>query len=72
MLQKQPPEVFYKKGVLLNFEKTHRKAPVLESLLNKVAGLIAQISQENTFVRVPPFFPMNFANLLSTPCKKSL
>ena len=55
LLQKQPPEVFYKKGVLQNFEKTHRKAPVLESLLNKVAGLIAQISQENTFVRVPPF-----------------
>ena len=38
-LQKQPPEVFYKKAALKNFVISHRKTPVLESLFNKVADL---------------------------------
>ena len=36
-MQKQPPEVFRKKGVLINL--SIKKTPVLESLFNKVAGL---------------------------------
>ena len=40
-LQKQPPEVFYKKPDLKNFAISHRKTPVLESLFNKVADLQA-------------------------------
>ena len=31
-IQKQPPEVFYKKGVLKNFTKFTEKAPVPECL----------------------------------------
>ena len=31
-VQKQSPEVFYKKGALKNFTKFHRKAPVPEPL----------------------------------------
>ena len=31
-VKKQPPEVFYKKGVLKNFTKFTRKKPVPESL----------------------------------------
>ena len=41
LLQKQPPEVFYKKADLKNFAISHRKTPVLESLFNKVADLQA-------------------------------
>ena len=37
--QKQPPEAFCKKGCSWNFDKFHRKTPVLESLFDKVAGL---------------------------------
>ena len=36
MIQKQPPEVFYKKRCSKKF---HRKTPVLESSFIKVAGL---------------------------------
>ena len=39
MNQKQPPEVFYKKGVFKKLRKIHKKAHVLESLFNKVEGL---------------------------------
>ena len=38
--QKQPPEVFFKKGA---FRKFHRITPVLESPFYKVAGLQAQV-----------------------------
>ena len=31
-IQKHPPEVFCKKGVLRNYAKIHRKTPVPESL----------------------------------------
>ena len=34
-----PLHMFYKIGVLENFEKIHRKIPVLKSLFNKVARL---------------------------------
>ena len=38
-IKKQPLEVFYKKAVLKNFLKIHRKISVLKSLFNQVAGL---------------------------------
>ena len=39
-IQKQPPELFYRKDVLKNFAKlTYRKTSVSESLFNKVAGV---------------------------------
>ena len=38
-VQKQSPEVFYKKGIFKTFRNIHRKTAVLESLFNKAAGL---------------------------------
>ena len=38
-IQKQPPEVFYKKGVLENFVKFTRKHLCQSFFFNKVAGL---------------------------------
>ena len=63
--QKQPPEVFYK--VVLN---THRKAPILESLSNKVAGLKAF-----NFIKKRPqhkCFLVYIAKFLSTPILKNI
>ena len=37
-LQKQPPEVFYKKSCSEKCRNILRKTPALESLFNKVAG----------------------------------
>ena len=37
--QEQPPEVFYQKSCSLKFRKFNGKAPVLESLFDKIAGL---------------------------------
>ena len=39
--QKQPPEDFYKKSCSETFRYFHRKTPVLESIFNKIAGLVA-------------------------------
>ena len=39
--QKQPPELFCKKGVLKTSQKFHRKTPVLGSPFNKVPCLQA-------------------------------
>ena len=36
--QKQPPEVFYRKSCSQKFRNIHRKAPVLESPFNRLAG----------------------------------
>ena len=38
-LQKQPPGAFCKKMCSRKFHKIHRKTPVPETFLNKVAGL---------------------------------
>ena len=43
--KKQPPEVFCKKGVLKRNYKFHGKAPALESLFNKVAGLLGHFEE---------------------------
>ena len=39
--KKQPPEVFYKKAILKNLQYSLQQIPVLESLYNKVADLMA-------------------------------
>ena len=39
-----PPKVFHKKSFLLKFRNIHKKASLLKSLLNKVAG---------NFLRIP-------------------
>ena len=40
-VQKQPPEVFFRKGVLKYFANFIEKIAVLESLFNNAAGLTA-------------------------------
>ena len=58
------PEVFCKIGVLRNFAKIHKKAPVPESLFNKVAGLRpATLSKKRIWHRC---FSVNFAKFLRT------
>ena len=42
-MEKQPLEVFYKKGVLKNFAKFREKYPVGVSFFNKVADLRFQL-----------------------------
>ena len=42
-VDKQPVEVFYKKGVLRNFAKFGEKQPCLRLYFNKVAGLRFQL-----------------------------
>ena len=59
--QKQPPEVFYKKA-LLKFCDIFRKTPVLESLFNKIAGLLVCIFRPATLLK-RKCFPMNIAKL---------
>ena len=57
--QKQPPEVFCKKGVLENFAKFTRKHLCLSMLFNKIAGLKKRPWNK--------CFPVNFAKFLRTP-----
>ena len=64
-IQKQPPEMCYKKGVLKIFCKIHRKTPVSESLFNKVARLRpATLIKKKLWHKC---FPVNFAKFLRTP-----
>ena len=62
-IQKQPPGVFWKKGVLRNF-KINRKTPVPESVFNKVAGLTpATLLKKRLWLMC---FPVNFVKFLRT------
>ena len=62
-IQKQPPGVFWKKGVLRNF-KINRKTPVPESLFNTVAGLTpATLLKKRLWLMC---FPVNFVKFLRT------
>ena len=63
--QKWPPEVFSKKGVLKNFANFIRKRFVLDSFVNKVAGLIKKGLQHR-------YFPVKFAKFLRTPILKNI
>ena len=64
-LQKQPPEVLYKKGVLRNFQKFTGKHLYQSLFFNKVVGL-----RSATLLETRPWhrcFPVNFAKFLRTP-----
>ena len=60
--QKQPPEVFYKKGVVRNLVNIAGKHLRQGLLFNKVAGL-------RLWHRC---FPMNFAKFLITPVLQNI
>ena len=63
-LQKQPPGVFYKKGVLRNIAKFTGKHPFQSLFFNKVAGLMpANLLKKRLCYRC---FPVNFAKFLKT------
>ena len=57
ILQKQPTEVFYKKGVLKNFAKFTEKTPMPASACNVV--------KKETLAQV--FYRKNFAKFIRTP-----
>ena len=52
-VQKQPQEVFYKKGVLKNFAKFTRKHMCQSLFFNKVAGPGSLFFKEQLFYRTP-------------------
>ena len=63
--QKQPPEVFCKKGVLWNFVKFTGKYLRQSLFFNKLAGLRpATLSKKRLWHRC---FPVNFVKFLRTP-----
>ena len=64
-VQKQPPEVFCKNGVLRNFSKFTGKHPCQSLFLNKVARLRpAHLSKKRLWHRC---FPVNVDKFLTTP-----
>ena len=64
-VQKQPQELFYKKGVLKNFTKFTRKYLCQSLLFNKVAGPTpADLIKRKLWCRC---LPVNFAKFLRTP-----
>ena len=63
-IQKQPPEVFCKKGVIRNFAKFKGKHLCQRPFFKKVAGLRpATLLKESLWHRC---FPLNFAKILRT------
>ena len=63
--RKQPPEVFYKKGVLENFAKFTAKHLCQSLFLNKIAGLRSAILLKKRLWH--RCFPANFAKFSRTP-----
>ena len=63
--QKQPPEVFYKKGVLRNVTKFTGKHLFLSLFFNKVAGTLLK---KRLWHRC---FPVNFVTFLRTPFQQN-
>ena len=64
-VQKQPPEVFYKKGVLKNFAKFTGKHLCQSLFFNKVAGIrTATLLKKRLWHK---YFPVNFAKFLRAP-----
>ena len=64
-IQKQPPEVFFKKGVLRSCAKFTGKHMCQSFSLNKDAGLRpATLLKKRLWHR---YFPVNFAKFLRTP-----
>ena len=50
--EKQPPEVFYKKGVLRNFAKLTRKHLCQRLFFNKVTALACNFIEKDTLTQV--------------------
>ena len=70
ILQKQPSEMFYKKGVLENFAKFTGKRLCHSIFFNKVADLSpATLFQKRLWHRC---FPVNFAKFLRTPFSQNI
>ena len=63
--QKQPPEVFYKKGVLRNFVKFTGKHLCQSLFFNKVGGLRPAALSKKTLWHT--CFPVNFEKFQRTP-----
>ena len=63
--QKQPPEVFCKKGFLWNFAKFTRKHLCQSLFINKIAGLRPATLLKKRLWR--SVFPVNFVKFLRTP-----
>ena len=63
-LQKQPPDVLYKKGVLKNSAKFAGNNCVEVSFFNKVAGFRPANSSKKRLQH--RFFPVNFAKVFRT------
>ena len=61
--QKQPPELFYKKGVVRNFAKCTGKHLCQSHFLNKVGSRPATLLKQRLCHRC---FPVNFAKFLRT------
>ena len=59
-IEKQPPEMFFKKRCSKKFRKIHRKTPVPGSLFYRPATLLKMRLWHRCF-------PMNFAKFLGTP-----
>ena len=67
-IQKQPPEVFCKKGVLKNFANFTGKHPCWSLFFNEVAGLHqASFFKKDSSAFQHKCFPVKFAKLLRTP-----
>ena len=63
-------KVFFNKGYSKNFCKSHKISPVLESLFNKVVGLMACNFITNRLQQ--RCFPVKFAEFLRTPILKNI
>ena len=61
-VQKQPPELFFQKGILRNFTKLTGKYLCQSLFFNKVAGL--RLLKKRLWHRC---FPVNFIKFLRTP-----
>ena len=62
-------EVFYKKGAVKNFPKFRGKQLVLETLFNKVAGLLSAILSEKRLQH--RCFTANYLEIFRTPILKN-
>ena len=68
-MQKQPPEVFCKRGVFRNFRKFTGKQLCQSFFFNKVAGLSPAILLNKRLWH--RYFPVNFAKFLRTHFSKT-
>ena len=68
--QKQPPELCFKKSCSEKFPNIHTKSPLLESLINKVAGIQASNFIKNRLQH--RCFSVKYAKFLRTSVLKNI